>query len=442
MVSEGFQGGCRCENVAGLRHGTDNVEIAALAAPRPMKLIGATGDWTVNTNSHILPVLRDVYRIVGAEDRVAADTFTAEHNYNRTSREAVYPFLTGTFLGWSDPERSREGELTPEKPEDLLVFGESHPAPADRKDAAAVGAWLVERRAADVAAMAPDPGRPAAWAAAREGLATAHRVRTGVRVPAAEEVEATEVRRADRGRVQVAQRIVGTSAGGERVPVVVLTPEKPTGGLTVVMSGRGRAGLVGGDGAFTPLVARLLAAGQVVVGFDPLLSGESVNPESPTSERPATSHYATYNRVLAADRMHDLAIVVGYARELSGVSRVSLVGIDGAGPLALLALPRLEGVSRAYVDLEGFDYGDGGVAVSRGLDLPGVLQMGGLPAAAALAAPRGLVVARPGTPELARWAGGAYAAAGVPAAVRAIETPADAASLAEWFAAGTPLGAE
>ncbi|HEX8201874.1 MAG TPA: CocE/NonD family hydrolase, partial [Isosphaeraceae bacterium] len=33
MVSDTFQGGCACENAAGLRLGTDNVEFAALAAP-------------------------------------------------------------------------------------------------------------------------------------------------------------------------------------------------------------------------------------------------------------------------------------------------------------------------------------------------------------------------------------------------------------------------
>ena len=46
MVSDTFQGGCVCENAAGLRHGTDNVEFAALCAPRPLVLVGATGDWT------------------------------------------------------------------------------------------------------------------------------------------------------------------------------------------------------------------------------------------------------------------------------------------------------------------------------------------------------------------------------------------------------------
>ena len=46
MVSDYFQGGCVCENAAGLRHGTDNIEFAALTAPRPLVLVGATGDWT------------------------------------------------------------------------------------------------------------------------------------------------------------------------------------------------------------------------------------------------------------------------------------------------------------------------------------------------------------------------------------------------------------
>jgi cephalosporin-C deacetylase-like acetyl esterase len=33
MVSDTFQGGCTCENAAGLRIGTDNIEFAALIAP-------------------------------------------------------------------------------------------------------------------------------------------------------------------------------------------------------------------------------------------------------------------------------------------------------------------------------------------------------------------------------------------------------------------------
>ena len=55
MVSDSFQGGCVCENAAGLRLGTDNVEFAALCAPRPMMLVGATGDWTAKTMTRAFP---------------------------------------------------------------------------------------------------------------------------------------------------------------------------------------------------------------------------------------------------------------------------------------------------------------------------------------------------------------------------------------------------
>jgi len=44
-----MQGGDTCENAPGLRAGTNNVEIAAMIAPKPMILVAATGDWTRNT---------------------------------------------------------------------------------------------------------------------------------------------------------------------------------------------------------------------------------------------------------------------------------------------------------------------------------------------------------------------------------------------------------
>src|SRR6185369_3783732 len=46
MVSHTMQGGCSCENAPGLRIEYSNMEIAAAAAPRPQKLVAATGDWT------------------------------------------------------------------------------------------------------------------------------------------------------------------------------------------------------------------------------------------------------------------------------------------------------------------------------------------------------------------------------------------------------------
>ncbi len=101
--------------------------------------------------------------------------------------------------------------------------------------------------------------------------------------------------------------------------------------------------------------------------------------------------------------------MISWARALADVREVNLVATGPIGPLALLARPRLEGLSRTVVDLGGFDYGDGSKPVPPRLDLPGVLQFGGLKAAAALTSPAPLwVINAPETFD-ANWPTRAYA---------------------------------
>ena len=45
MVSGAMQGGCVCENAPLLRIGTNNIELAALFAPKPLGM-SAANDWT------------------------------------------------------------------------------------------------------------------------------------------------------------------------------------------------------------------------------------------------------------------------------------------------------------------------------------------------------------------------------------------------------------
>src|SRR5687767_11437590 len=86
MISLHMQGGCLCENQPGLRLDTNNVEIAATIAPRPLLMVSATGDWTTNTLEREYPAVRALYALNGAADRVHAVRFEAPHNYNRDSR--------------------------------------------------------------------------------------------------------------------------------------------------------------------------------------------------------------------------------------------------------------------------------------------------------------------------------------------------------------------
>ena len=122
MISLHMQGGCLCENLPGLRLDTNNVEIAATIAPRPLLMISATGDWTKETMEVEYPAMRAIYELVGAADRVHALRIDAEHNYNKASREAMYAWMARWLKGAPPADRIAERGFTVEPLQDLLVF--------------------------------------------------------------------------------------------------------------------------------------------------------------------------------------------------------------------------------------------------------------------------------------------------------------------------------
>ena len=439
MVSEAFQGGCVCENAAGLRLGTDNVEIAALTAPRPMKLVGATGDWTARTLTATQPNLQIVYALNGTPDRFGAEVFDFGHQYNQTSRNAVYPFFARWLIPDAPASLLRETESRIEPIATLTAYGDGHHYPATARTAEDLEAALVATVGARVDRLAPDPDA-GPWEAARETLRVAHRVRLPIEVPAARDLQIRLVRRDTRGTgdaaLEVTHQTVGRQAVGEEIPIVRIDPARRTGQVVVVATGRGKAALVGKDGRPEPTVRALLDRGLSVVGFDPLLVGESVDPAKPQARRPEVVHFDTYNPSLAADRAQDLATVVAWARTLPDVRTVHLVATDGMGPLALLARPRLGAMGRTLADLDGFDVVDGSAPVPPGLDLPGLLQFGGLKGAAALAAPHPLrVVGAPKTFD-GGWATRAYAGLDAPGRFRLDCEDVPPAEVAAWIAGG------
>lgn len=410
MISHTMQGGCRCENLPGLRIDTDNVEIGALMAPRLLLMVSATGDWTKETPEVEFPAIRSIYKLLGAEDKVECVRIDAPHNYNKDSREAVYSFF-GKWLPkkpLSQPVKEQPFEA--EKNEDLLVFPDGK-----LPDGAITQEQLVEQLVAASEKQLEEHRPKDEGSLRRFQELYSPALRNALAVPPATTVECeagSDANLMGKG-CKVTVLTLRDRERGTEVRAILYDPPNVDDGRTalVVSSGASPRVWPGDLGAWRVLAMNCsdVPKRDYDVGF-----------------------FDTYNRTDAQERVYDILVAVNYLLQRGDVKKISLIGNGQAGPWCLLAGACALAVDSVVVDACGLDTSSEGALAGR-LYAPCLCRAGDFRTAMALAASGRLFVHNTQGKFDTSWAEAAYKAAGKPGALRVERDVAADTEVARWL---------
>ena len=386
MVSHSMQGGCSCENAPGLRVEYSNMEIAAVPAPRPQILVAATGDWTKMMLTVEGPAVASMYKWFNAEDRLRYVRFDFNHNYNQTSREAVYEWFGKWLLNAPDPAALKEAAYTKEADADLRVWPDGK-LPADALTERDFIKSLVRMNEAQLEALRPrDHDSIERF---KRVMAPAWKHTLQVSVPEGDlMVEAGPVRKT--GDSTVSHLAIGRAGKGDRLPVLMISPPRDRlNNIVILAHPDGKSAFLDAAGAPAGLAKKVLERGSSVVLFDAFLTGELADAERLAQPKRFDLFFTAYNRTDLQQRVQDCITVCAFAQTHSKSRRVILCGVGRAGLWALLAAPAADAVA---ADADALDLASDEALLARGLFVPGIRKIGAFSGAAALAAPHRLLL--------------------------------------------------
>jgi dienelactone hydrolase len=395
MVGTAMQGGCTCENACYLRVDTGNIEIAALTAPRPLGMTAAD-DWTKEIMTKGLPELKQVYKLLGVEDRVMAKPLLHfPHNYNYISRAVMYGWVNKHLkLGLPDP--IVEEDFKPLSIAEMSVWDDRHPKPAGGDDyERSLLKWITADAQQQMQALVPRDA--ASLAEYRRVVGGALDVMIGRGVPRKGAIQATLRQQEDLDSCRLAKVVLRCPAQGEEVPAILLEPKQPAREVAILLDPCGKQALFDANGAPREDVVKLLAGGSAVLGLDLFGQGEFTADGKPLAKaRLLTAnnwgrylgYTLGYNPPLFAQRVHDILTAVSYLKATRPAGqKIRLIGPKGTGHWAAAA----RAIAGAMIDGASIDTAGFRFAKITALDDPDLLPGGAkyldLPGILALSAP-------------------------------------------------------
>jgi hypothetical protein len=381
MVSHTMQGGCQCENMPGLRIKYSNMEIAAAAAPRPQILVSDTRDWTQTTLTVEGPAIGRIYQLFQAPEKLRYVRFDFEHNYNQTSREAVYQWFDRWLLHQPD-NPVRELAFQKEPDQDLRVFPDGE-LPPDAVSQAGLVKYLVTTHRERLHAL--DPVTKNALADYRQIMEPAWQRTLQLDWPS--EPLRTAVKSRAQRRDYSSDLLEITRPGeDETIKVVRLSPLKSRSArkLTVIVLAHpdGAASYIDDAGAPRGLARWFLDQGLAIA-----IAAESGGTAAPDQ---TSLLFTTYNRTHLQERVRDLVSICQGVKDInSNNCHVVLCGSGAAGFWSLLAASAADAV---ITDCGQVDASDDEALLAPDLFCPGIRNIDTFEGALVLAAPHPLLL--------------------------------------------------
>jgi hypothetical protein len=357
MISSIMQGGCQCENAAGLRIAANNMEIGAMFAPRPLLMVSATGDWTRNTPQVEFPAIQSIYGLYGKPDAVETVLIDAPHNYNRESREAMYRFFGKHVLGDTNAASYTERNGRTEQPQDLLAL-HNRALPEGAVTYEQLFARWREMSTAQVRAMKDA-------ATLREHLSGAMGISWPGQVLSQPQQPATAT------AATAGNLVLGRAGAGDRIPGWWSPGSSGPPVLVIAANGADTA-------RNHPRVKQLLQARRPVLAIDVFQTGSAQ-----TSRDRSHRHFLTFNLSDDANRVQDVVTALAYLKSQASLAvsaPIDVVGLDDRAALwALFGAALAPMPVTVHGKLDGFSGADADYLDK--LNIPGIQRGGGMEAA-------------------------------------------------------------